>query len=244
MSAWEQSVGASDEWYTPEYIFDALGLTFDLDVASPPRHTHVPCRARLTSGGLDTEWRGLVWMNPPFGGRNGLVPWLDKFFAHGNGIALTPDRTSAPWWQAAARNADAILFIDGKVKFERPDGSVGKQPGTGTTLMSTGPLAFAALRRAQIQGLGFLAVAAAILPHEQRAAAMSRRYVTLGDGRQLTLGSYVAVVKAAKSSPASTFPRSLCDWWPANGAEIVRQFREGMHERVSRAIPYQNRKGM
>jgi hypothetical protein len=38
-------------------------------------------------------------MNPPFGGRNGLAPWLDKFFANGNGIALTPDRTSAPWWQ-------------------------------------------------------------------------------------------------------------------------------------------------
>jgi len=25
----------SDDWYTPAWIFDGLGLTFDLDVASP-----------------------------------------------------------------------------------------------------------------------------------------------------------------------------------------------------------------
>lgn len=40
MSAWENA-GESDEWYTPRYVFDALGVTFDLDVAAPrlgPRH--------------------------------------------------------------------------------------------------------------------------------------------------------------------------------------------------------------
>jgi hypothetical protein len=47
-------------------------------------------------------------MNPPFGPRNGIVPWLEKFFAHGNGIALVPDRTSAPWWQRFAPKAAVI----------------------------------------------------------------------------------------------------------------------------------------
>ena len=98
-------------------------------------------------------------MNPPFGGRNGLVPWLDKFFDHGNGIALTPDRTSAPWWQDAARRADGILFVAGKIKFERPDGSVGKSPGTGTTLFASGARADAALIRAARLGLGWRAPA-------------------------------------------------------------------------------------
>ena len=157
MSAWEHATGASDEWYTPAYIFRAMGVHFDLDVASPPQPTHVPCRARLTSGSLETDWRGFVWMNPPFGGRNGLVPWLDKFFAHGNGVALTPDRTSAPWWQAAARRSNAVLFIDGKVKFERPDGSAGKQPGTGTTLFAVGRSGLEALDTAARDGLGWLA---------------------------------------------------------------------------------------
>ena len=155
MSYWSMP-GASDEWYTPAYVFDALGVLFDADVASPPRPTHVPCRARLSAGALETDWTGFVWMNPPFGGRNGLVPWLDKFFKHRNGVALTPDRTSAPWWQDAARRADAMLFTARKIKFERPDGSLGKSPGDGTCLFAAGPSGVAALRNAERTGLGLL----------------------------------------------------------------------------------------
>lgn len=157
MSEWEPCVGATDEWYTPRYIFDALGANFDLDVSAPiggPRH--VPASAYLTAedNGLARPWYGTVWMNPPFGGRNGLVPWLDRFFDHGDGIALTPDRTSAPWWQEANRKADATLFVAGKIKFERPDGSTGKSPGSGTTLFAAGFEAVSALRRASASGLG------------------------------------------------------------------------------------------
>ena len=156
MSIWE-GPGKSDEWMTPKYVFDALGCTFDLDVAAPQRGSHVPCRNRFWCGALSKDWRGqYVWMNPPFGGRNGLVPWLDKFFAHGNGIALVPDRTSAPWWQAAAKRADSILFVDGKIKFERPDGSVGRQPGNGTCLMAVGDKGRIALRAAERAGLGIV----------------------------------------------------------------------------------------
>ena len=32
----EQAIGASDDWYTPARVFEALGTTFDLDVAAPP----------------------------------------------------------------------------------------------------------------------------------------------------------------------------------------------------------------
>lgn len=157
MSAWEPSAGASDEWYTPRYIFDALSVTFDLDVAAPwGGGPHVPARSWNAQHGLELPWHGFVWMNPPFGGRNGLVPWLDRFFAHGNGIALTPDRTSAPWWQDANRKADATLFIAGKVRFIRPDGTEGKSPGTGTTLFAAGDRAVAALASAQIAGLGIV----------------------------------------------------------------------------------------
>ena len=149
MGYWEKA-GVSNEWYTPAYIFDALQITFDLDVAAPycADKLHVPARNYFYQHGLEKEWFGLVWMNPPFGGRNGIVPWLDKFFNHGNGIALTPDRTSTDWWQNAARRADRTIFIWGKVKFERPDGSVGKSPSNGTTLFAVGPQASEALMRA------------------------------------------------------------------------------------------------
>lgn len=154
MSFWE-APGKSDEWYTPAYVFDALGCTFDLDPANGSAgRTYVPCRERLGSGGLESEWTGFVWMNPPFGGRNGIKPWLDKFFEHGHGVALTPDRTSCPWWQEAFKRADEALFVAGKIKFERPDGSVGKSPSSGTTLFAIGTRGMDALYAAQRAGLG------------------------------------------------------------------------------------------
>jgi hypothetical protein len=155
MSEWERP-GASDDWLTPKYIFDALGVEFDLDVAAPEEVSNVPCRFWRSTTGLTRQWEGFVWMNPPFGGRNGILPWLTKFVSHGNGIALTPDRTSAPWFQKTARRIDRILFISPKVKFERPDGSIGRQPGCGTALMSIGARGNAALVNAKLAGLGLL----------------------------------------------------------------------------------------
>lgn len=168
MSHWE-ATGKSDEWYTPRYIFDALGCTFDLDVAGRFGHGHVPCNALLAANSLQHPWEGFVWMNPPFGGRNGVVPWLRKFCLHGNGIALVPDRTSAPWFQEYARTAHAILFMSPKVKFERPDGSIGRSPSTGTALLAIGTRGQAALLRAG--SLGFVVQPNESISNQAREAA-------------------------------------------------------------------------
>lgn len=153
MSAWE-TAGQSDNWFTPKYVFDAMGVTFDLDVTGA-FWTHVPCRRAILDDSLSRAWAGFVWLNPPFGGRNGLMPWLEKFVAHGDGVALTPDRTSAPWFQWAAGRVDRILFLSPKVKFERPDegeGPVGNSPGTGTALMAIGSNGMGALFNARHLG--------------------------------------------------------------------------------------------
>ena len=149
--------GRSDEWYTPAYFFEALNVTFDQDVAAPPNGegTFVPARSWISADALDSDWKGFVWMNPPFGGRNGLMPWLDRFFAHGDGIALTPDRTSAPWFRFAWDRADMVLFTP-KVRFFRPDGSTGNSPANGTALFAAGDRAAAALSRAARGGLGIV----------------------------------------------------------------------------------------
>ena len=162
MALHEQCVGATDEWYTPKHVFDALGCEFDTDVASPgPNVTPwIPAKRFITpatSGdGLVCRWIGFVWMNPPFGARNGLVPWLEKFFAHADGIALVPDRTSAPWWQTFAAQAEAILFISPKLKFIGADGKPGTSPAQGTTLLAIGEQGVNALQRAAARGLGIL----------------------------------------------------------------------------------------
>lgn len=152
MAAYEKQ-GESDEWYTPKYIFDALGVTFDLDVACPPDGPrYVPARAYFSNRALERDWHGFVWMNPPFGHQNAKRRWLRKFFEHGNRIALVPDRTSAPWWQEFAPMTELVQFVSPKVKFERPDGSLGEQPGTGTTLLAVGCTGREALIRASSLG--------------------------------------------------------------------------------------------
>jgi hypothetical protein len=155
-----ETAGKSNEWYTPKYIFDALGLTFDMDVAHPRDHTHtnVPARRYLYERAIETEWQGTVWMNPPFGnGDRAKLTWMDRFFAHGDGVALTPDRTSAPWFLKSWPRADLCLFVGPKIKFIRPDGTRGEQPGTGTCLWACGGIAVGALYRAAERGLGALA---------------------------------------------------------------------------------------
>lgn len=174
MALHEQCVGVTDEWYTPPHVFDALGCEFDLDASSPgPDVTPwIPAKNCYMAGqdALAHNWFGFVWMNPPFGARNGIVPWLDRFFRHGSGIALTPDRTSAPWWQEYAAKADAILFVSPKLKFIGANGKPGASPAQGTTLMASGQRGVEALQRAAARGLGVLTTPA-LLPQDGQGGA-------------------------------------------------------------------------
>jgi hypothetical protein len=149
MAEHEPCIGASDDWYTPPEIFAALKLQFDLDPCSPGAGHWVPARKVFTKAddGLRQPWRGLVFMNPPFGGRRGHLPWLTRFFDHANGIAIVRAYTPSDWWHyMVAPRAEAMLFPKGKTKFIRPDGSVGKSPGHGVALLGMGDVAIDALR--------------------------------------------------------------------------------------------------
>jgi DNA N-6-adenine-methyltransferase (Dam) len=162
MGDWELP-GESNDWLTPKYIFTALSVQFELDVASNPKqHTPTifggPC-----DHGLEFSWNHptigrpfFIWMNPPFGGRNGIFPWLRKFVEHGNGVALMPDRTSSPWFQWVGKRVNHILFVSPKIRFERLDGSIGNSPSCGTALMSLGIKGEEALINAERNGLGLL----------------------------------------------------------------------------------------
>ena len=148
------AAGRSDEWYTPPSMLDAIGLRYDLDPASPGPGHWVPARRVFTSAddGLAQPWIGLVWLNPPFGARNGQVPWLRRFIEHGNGICLVSAYTSSGWFHDLAVRCDAMLFPRGKTKFVRADGTVGRSPGSGVVLLAMGRVACNALAAS---GLGF-----------------------------------------------------------------------------------------
>jgi hypothetical protein len=64
--------------------------------------------------GLALPWPELVFMNPPFGGRNGHVSWLRKFLDHGNGIAIVRTYTSSEWFHRSAVHVETMLFPEGR----------------------------------------------------------------------------------------------------------------------------------
>ena len=110
----------NDEFYTPKFIFDALGCQFNMDVASPLDHTtNVPADLKLTpkEDGLQSDWCGFVRMNPPF---SKSEPWVDKFLNHNNGIALLP-MSKAKWFSRVWLKADGILLLPSNLKFDKPD---------------------------------------------------------------------------------------------------------------------------
>jgi hypothetical protein len=160
MALHEQSVGATDEWFTPPRVFDALRCRFELDAASPGQAVTpwIPADRFITERSLETVWNGFTWLNAPFGGRNGLVPWLEKFEQHGDGVCLVPDRTSAPWWQQFVPRAELVLFVAKKIRFIGADGQEGKSPAQGTCLYSFGDRGRAALENAAHHGLGTLMI--------------------------------------------------------------------------------------
>jgi hypothetical protein len=119
----EQEQMTSDDHYTPAWVFERMGIEFDLDVCSPPGGIPwIPAKHYYTQtdDGLTAPWSGRVWMNPPY---SDVEPWVDRLIEHGDGVALLP-YVKAFWrtrlWGAAdgiaeLADSDRIKFLrDGK----------------------------------------------------------------------------------------------------------------------------------
>ena len=108
------------DWYTPKFIFDALGKPFDLDPCSPSLEKHKTNALNhyiLPTDGLIEHWFGEVWLNPPYG-RGVIQKWVNKMYEHNNGILLT-HVTALPnkWFHDKFDKFTAICFIKGRVNF-------------------------------------------------------------------------------------------------------------------------------
>jgi transcriptional regulator with XRE-family HTH domain len=105
------SIGQS--WETPADLLSALYKVFggfDLDPCSP-RKTKPPVRAKVhftaEDDGLSLPWRGVVFLNPPYG--RTLGRWIAKArheVESGNAktaVALIPARTDTTYWHEVRR---------------------------------------------------------------------------------------------------------------------------------------------
>lgn len=133
-----------DEYYTPQWIFDGLGLQFDLDPCAPENGSVVPATQKYTieDDGLAQKWFGLVWMNPPY---SKPTPWIDKFIYHNNGIALLPF-TRGKWWFNMWNQADIIMPIGYDFKFRHSDGTL-KVITFNTALFGIGEASVSAIKK-------------------------------------------------------------------------------------------------
>lgn len=62
-----------------------------------------------------------------------------------------------------------------------------------------------------------------------------------GIERSVSLRDYIIAIKKAKEYPDTKFDHGLTTWWPTLGREIVRQFVDGVHNRINQGIPYNER---
>jgi phage N-6-adenine-methyltransferase len=111
----------TDMWATPQNFFDKLNafFRFELDVCATPENSK--CKSYFTElqNGLNQDWIGTVWMNPPYGREIGK--WVARAYAqsrlHGSTIVcLLPARTDTKWWHDYCVKGE-ITFIKGRLKF-------------------------------------------------------------------------------------------------------------------------------
>lgn len=125
----DHRVSGRVEYLTPKWITDLLG-PFDLDpCASDPRPWDIS-KVNYTEvdDGLAKPWKGLVWMNPPYGRSNGLNRFVAKLSQHpGGGICLINSNTQTHVWQEIIfPTASAFFFLAGRISFCNTDGSTTK----------------------------------------------------------------------------------------------------------------------
>lgn len=129
--------GSTNEWYTPRKLIEPLG-SFDLDPCAPSVNhwTAAKCLTKVTDG-LSVPWSGRVWLNPPYGPETTF--WIQRLADHGRGTALVFARTETEWFYSQVwQRATALLFLKGRVKFLRQDGTAGMNAAAPSVLIAYG----------------------------------------------------------------------------------------------------------
>jgi len=113
----------TDEWETPQELFDAVNgiFHFTLDVCATS--TNAKCRRYFTKvdNGLVQTWSGVCWMNPLYGREISL--WVRKAYESSREagtvvVCLLPARTDTRWWHDyVIAHTSLILFIRGRLRF-------------------------------------------------------------------------------------------------------------------------------
>jgi phage N-6-adenine-methyltransferase len=122
----------NNEWYTPEEYIKAarqvLGV-IDLDPATSQKANEVVKAENIYTiedNGLEKEWFGNVWLNPPYSS-DLIGKFAEKVKAkeYKQAIVLVNNATETSWFYDIVSVASAVVFPTHRVKFYKPDGTIG-----------------------------------------------------------------------------------------------------------------------
>ena len=121
------------EWYTPkQYIASARKVmgSIDLDPASSKQAqtiVNATLYYDINVNGLTKEWKGNIWLNPPY---SNVKLFVDKLLdsTFDQAIVLVNNATETEWFARLAERASAMVFHLGRIRFATPESE-----GEGTT---------------------------------------------------------------------------------------------------------------
>lgn len=114
---------ATDNWSTPNELFDELDREFHFDLDPCADDENHKCEQYFTKeqDGLKQDWGGhRVFCNPPYGRQ--IVKWVKKAWEESRKentliVMLLPSRTDTKWFQDYVYHRTEIRFISKRIKF-------------------------------------------------------------------------------------------------------------------------------
>jgi site-specific DNA-methyltransferase (adenine-specific) len=121
----------SDEWETPQWLFDLLDeeFHFTFDAAATRENTKCRMYGDKKWDGLHMDWSrqsegGAVWLNPPY---SNIARFLRKAYwssVYGvTVVCLIPSRTDTKYWHEYVMYADEVRLVKGRLRFSNSDNS-------------------------------------------------------------------------------------------------------------------------
>ena len=113
----------SDEWATPQYLFDELNAEFNftLDVAATDENHKCDKYYTQETDGLSKNWGGQrVFCNPPY---SQIAKWVAKAYYEGRKdntivVLLIPARTDTRYFHNYILHRSEIRFVKGRIQFD------------------------------------------------------------------------------------------------------------------------------
>lgn len=112
----------SDEWATPQTVFDELNaeFNFNLDPCATERNHKTALFFTQKDNGLSKNWGGYrVFCNPPY---SNIAAWVKKAYHEATKentlvVLLIPARTDTKYFHEYIYQRSEVRFIKGRLKF-------------------------------------------------------------------------------------------------------------------------------